>query len=235
MSNQKDQENGSGGTPESAAEFSMDFQPETEDQLIGLAKWLRSGEQVSLINSRWVLGDRINRSNETVYGENTIGKIAAEADYSLSTINKCRRFAEKYSVEQKTSLLSGSFILSWRDIAQNLTIDPVDLIRVYNESSDKDEFRSAVTKFKDPDDVKFKRLHTHKKGRINREYRILMENQVEYRDFQLKMKKVEISDLKGRMAKLKDKLALYEEKASGGDTIDQIDYHMDQKLAAMAA
>jgi hypothetical protein len=148
MSNQEEVNNGNGGTPESAVEFTLNFEPQTEDQLIGFAKWLRSSEQGSLIDSRWVLGDRINQSNETVYGENTIGKIAAEAGYSPSTIHKCKRFAEKYSVEQKASLLSRSFVLSWRDIAQNLTIDPVDLIRAYNESSNQDEFRNAVTQLR---------------------------------------------------------------------------------------
>jgi hypothetical protein len=66
MSNQKAQENGNGGTPTSDVEFSMNFQPQTEDQLIGLAKWLRSGEQVSLIDSRWVLGDRICHAVEVL-------------------------------------------------------------------------------------------------------------------------------------------------------------------------
>jgi DNA-binding transcriptional regulator YhcF (GntR family) len=148
MSNEKALENGNGGTPAGDVEFKMDFLPQTEDQLIGFAKWLRSREQVLILDSRWALGDRINRSNESVYGEDTIGKIAAEAGYSKSTVHKCKQFAEKYSVEQKASLLNGQFVLSWRDIAQNLTIDPENLIQAYSESRDREEFRNTVTKLK---------------------------------------------------------------------------------------
>jgi hypothetical protein len=148
MSNQEELNRGNGGTPRSAVEFTLDFEPQTEDQLIGFAKWLRAGEQGLIVNYRWVLGDRINQSNETVYGEDTIGKIAAEAGYSKSTIHKSKQFAQRYSHDQKESLLNGSFVLSWRDIALNLTIDPEDLIRAYSESSDQDEFRNAVTRLK---------------------------------------------------------------------------------------
>jgi len=148
MSNQEELNRDNGGTPRSAVEFTLNFQPQTEDQLIGFAKWLRAGEQGLIVNSRWVLGDRINQSNETVYGEDTIGKIAAEAGYSKSTIHKSKQFAQMYSCDQKESLLNGSFVLSWRDIALNLTIDPEDLIQAYSESSEQDEFRNAVTQIK---------------------------------------------------------------------------------------
>jgi len=148
MTNQEEPETGNGGTPGGAVEFSMDFKPETVADIIKFATWMRAGEQGSIIESRWTLGDRINQLNESVYGEDTIGRIAAESGYSTSTIHKCKKFAEKYSSEQKASLLNGSFILSWRDIALNLSVEPEKFIAAYEESTDREKFRNAVTKLK---------------------------------------------------------------------------------------
>jgi len=139
---------GNGDTPEGAVEFNLNFHPETEDQLISWAKWLKSGEEFSVIESRWILGDRINGSGPTVYGENTVGRIADEVGYSKSTVNKCRKFAENYTEAQKNQLTNGAFPLAWRDIAQNLSVSADNLIETYNDASTIDEFRNAVTQFK---------------------------------------------------------------------------------------
>ena len=148
MSNQEAQENGNGGTPEGAVEINANFEPLTEDQLIGFAKWLKAREHHSVIKSRWLFGRAINRSSETVYGENTAGRIAEEVGYSKSTVHKSREFAQKYSDEQLASLLDGPFLIFWRDVAQNLSVSPEDFLRTYHESRNPEQFRNSVTQFK---------------------------------------------------------------------------------------
>jgi hypothetical protein len=235
MSNQENQENGSGGTPESAVEFTLNFEPQTEDQLIRWSSWLKCNEENSHIRNRHQLGKAINNVYEKNYGNDDLQKIADASGYSKSTLHKATQFATNFTDERVSELLSGAFPISWRDIAQNLKVNPDDFVKAYSASATIDEFRNAVTELKDPDEVKFKRLYTHKKGRINREYRVLMENQIEYQDFQLKMKKMEIAVLKERMAKLTDTLALYEENASSDNSFDHIDDHAEKKLSAIAA
>ena len=103
-------------TQENNGEFNMSFQPQDEEQLIGFAKWLKAREHHSIIKARWTLGLKINESGDAVYGENTAGRIAEEVGYSKSTVNKSRKFAQMYSTEQVSSLLNGSFSLSWRPL-----------------------------------------------------------------------------------------------------------------------
>jgi len=132
-------------TFESGTVFNMSFQPQNEEQLIGFAKWLKSREHHSIIKARWTLGSKINESGDAVYGEDTAGRIAEEVGYSKSTVNKSRKFARMYSTEQVSIMLNGSFSLSWRDVAQNLSVSADDFLRIYDESTTLDEFRNAVT------------------------------------------------------------------------------------------
>jgi cell fate (sporulation/competence/biofilm development) regulator YlbF (YheA/YmcA/DUF963 family) len=90
----------------------------------------------------------INRSGETVYGDNTAGRIAEEVGYSKSTIHKCKQFGEKYDEQQKESLLNGPLLLSWRDIAQNLSVPAEDFLRTYHDSENLEQFRNAVTQLR---------------------------------------------------------------------------------------
>ena len=53
MSNQETLENGNGGTPESAAEITLNFEPQTEQELIEYAKWLKTREHQSVVKLRW--------------------------------------------------------------------------------------------------------------------------------------------------------------------------------------
>ena len=237
MSHQEAQENGNGGPPESAAGFNLNFKPETEDQFIEFFKWLKSREHQSVIKLHWTLGKKIEEAGETVYGQNTAGRIAEEVGYSKSTVHKSRRLARDYSAEQVALLLNGQFPISWRDITQNQSVPPEDFIRTYSESSNQDEFRNAVTELKDPDDIKrkVKPLYRRGKGTLNREYCLLMKNQIAYRDYQVNLRELEINELKKLVAELTDKLAQYENEVSKNNTTDQIDATMDQKFAARAA
>lgn len=239
MSNQETEtvENGNGGTPESAAEFNIDFPPETEDQLFGFAKWLKCNEENSHIRNRHQLGKAINNVYKKNYANDDLQKIADASGYSKSTLHKACQFAEIFSDEKVSELLRGSFPISWRDIAQNLKVNPDDFVKVYSASATVEEFRNGVTELKGPNIIarKFIPLYKRGKGALNREYRLLMENQIEYRDFQLNMKELEIADLKERMAELMDKLALYEDKVSKSNTTDQTNDIMEHNLKAMAA
>jgi hypothetical protein len=148
MSNQQTVGNGNGGTPVSAVEFTLNFEPQNEDQLIEYAKWLKSREHQSVIKLRWFLGRKIDGSGDSVYGENTAGRIAEEVGYSKSTVQKSLKFAKAYSNEDLTSLLNGPFSLSWRDIALNLSISPQEFILTYRDSEDLEQFRNAVTQLR---------------------------------------------------------------------------------------
>ena len=235
MSDKKEVNKGNGGTPEIAAEFSMELKPKTESGLFEYIKRLKSHEENSHILIRHQLGKTIINFYNKKYGNNELQKIAEASGFSNSTLHKACQFASNFSDEKVSDLLMGPFQIAWRDISQNLRVNPDDFVKAYLQSATVDEFRNAVTELKDPDEVKFKRLYMLKKGRLNCEYRLLMENQIEYRDFQLNMKELEIADLKERMAELTNKLALYEEKVSKSNTTDQIDDAMDQNLSAMAA
>jgi hypothetical protein len=135
-------------TNENNSVFNTSFQPQSEDQLIEFAKWLKSREHHSIIKSRWTLGQKINDSGGTVYGEDTAGRIAEEVGYSKSTIIKSRKFARMYSASQVSTLLNGFFSLSWRDIAQNLSVPTDDFLRAYEEADTLGEFRNAVTELR---------------------------------------------------------------------------------------
>jgi hypothetical protein len=148
MSNQEAQESGNGGTPESAAEITLNFEPQTEQELIEYAKWLKTREHQSVVKLRWYLGHKIDGSGDSVYGQDTAGRIAEEVGYSKSTVHKSLKFAREYSNDQLASLLNGPFSLSWRDVAQNLSVAPEEFLRTYHDSENLEQFRNAVTQLR---------------------------------------------------------------------------------------
>ena len=148
MSNHEATNTGNGDTPESVVEFNLNFKPETEDQFIEFAKWLKSREHQSIIKLHWTLGKNIEEAGEVVYGQNTAGRIAAEVGISKSTVHKSRRFARDYSPEQVALLLNGQFSLSWRDITQNQSVPTEDFLRAFRDSRNPEQFRNAVTPFR---------------------------------------------------------------------------------------
>jgi hypothetical protein len=148
MTDQETLEKGNGGTPESATEITLNFEPQTEQELIEYAKWLKTREHQSVIKLRWFLGHKIDGSGDSVYGQDTAGRIAEEVGYSKSTVHKSLKFAKGYSNEDLTSLLNGGFSLSWRDVALNLSVSSEDFLRTYHESEDLEQFRNTVTQLR---------------------------------------------------------------------------------------
>jgi hypothetical protein len=237
MSKREELKAGNGSTPTGDVEFSMDSEPKTESDLFEYVKRLNTHEENSNILTKHQLGKAIINFYNKKYGNDELQKIAEASGYSKSTLHKACQFANDFTDGKVGELLRGPFHISWRDIAQNLRVNPDDFVKAYSASATVDEFRNAVTELKDPDGIarKFKPLYRCGKSTLNREYRLLMENQIEYRDFQLNLKELEIAELKARLAELTDKLALYENEVSRGNTTDQIDDTMEQNLAALAA
>ena len=216
MSNEEEFKSGNGGTPESAVEFTLNFEPQTEQELIEFANWLISREHQSVIKSRWTLGQKINQSGDTVYGENTAGRIAEEVGYSESTIQKSRKFARIYSNSQIDTLLHGPFSLSWRDVAQNLSVAPEDFLRTYNESRNREQFRNGVTEFR--------RTRTTQ-SRIQREPR-RTRAQLEAENAELRTR---ISELDTENAELKERIQELEGQQEVAEA--DIDYNTDSESA----
>jgi hypothetical protein len=237
MSDPETLENGNGSTPESAVKFPPDYKPETIEDLFEYVKRLKSNEENSNILTKHQLGKTIISFYNKKYGTDELQKIAEASGYSKSTLHKACQFANNFTDVKVSELLNGQIQIAWRDISQNLRVNPDDFVKAYSASATVDEFRNAVTELKDPDSIsrKFKPLYRRGKGTINCEYRLLMKNQIEYRDFLLNMKELEIAELKKRMAELKAELALYEAGVSKSNSTDQIDDAMEQNYAVMAA
>ena len=218
-------------------EFSKTLKFQTEEGLIGWIKQLKFNENRSILQNRWDLGTVIVRFYDKEYGKDKLQKISDEVGYSKSTLHKACQFARNFTVEHLRTLIEGAVSLSWRDIAQNLRVNPDDFVKTYLKSATANEFRNAVTELKAPDElgIKFRQLYSQKKGHVNCEYRLLMKNQVEYRDFQLRIKEREIAELKGRIAELMAELDQHGKELSKNKTVEQIDDGTDQNLAAMAA
>lgn len=208
-----------------------------EEELFDWIKRLESGEERSILQNRWDLGTVIIRFYDKEYGKDKLQKISDEVGYSKSTLHKACQFARNFTVEHLRTLIEGAVSLSWRDVAQNLKVNPDAFVKAYLESETADEFRNAVTELKDPDGMwmGLSRLYPRKKGYINCEYRLIMKNQVNYLEFQLNLKDREIAKLKGRITELMVKLDQHGKELSKNKTVDQIDDGKDQNLAAMAA
>jgi hypothetical protein len=237
MSNQEEVKNGNGDTPKGDVEFNMDFEPETETELISIAIWLKAGEENSIIINRHLLGKKINGFYEKKYGVDELQRIAKLSGYSKSTLHKACQFAKNFSDQKLNELLTGPFQISWRDISQNLKVNPDDFVKAYLESATAEEFRNAVTELKDPNGVteKFKPLYQHSRGTLNCEYCQLMKNQIGYQEYQLKMKDMKIYKLETRVAELIKKLSQFDKEVPKSNAAHLIGNDMDQDLAARAA
>jgi hypothetical protein len=208
MSNEEELKSGNGGTPESAVEITLNFEPQTEQELIEFAKWLKSREHQSVIKLRWFLGQKINGSGNSVYGENTAGRIAEEVGFSKSTVHKSRKFARKYSQDQLSSLLDGPFSLSWRDIALNLSVSPENFLRTYHESENLKQFRNAVTQLRRTRSTQSQTPREPRKTKV----------EIEAENTELRNR---VSELETENAKLKKRIQEFEE---------QLEVHEEQQV-----
>jgi hypothetical protein len=152
MSNSTESSNTSVPTTIATPKFGIDFVPQTEDELLNYLKVLRAKESQGGICSKWHLGNFIRGfyKVENGYGTDKLGKIAKKSGWSKSTLQKSCQFAEKYTNEQVEFLFEGSFQLSWRDVSQNLCIEPKGFIDVYSRAQTSKEFRNSVIQLRQP-------------------------------------------------------------------------------------
>jgi hypothetical protein len=215
----------------------------TEDEFIDWIKRLKSGEERSILQNRWDLGTVIHRYYDKEYGKDKLQKISDEVGYSKSTLHKACRFARNFTMEHLRTLIEGTVSLSWRDVAQNLSVDPEDFINTYKNSKTIHEFRNTVKKFKLHGEVRGRtkpKPQSFKNG-INLEYRLLMRNQIEYRDWQIREKEDEIAKLGDQVkqkdeqiAQLKEMLVQSEKKEKNVGSIHQEnDAKISQLLVAV--
>lgn len=218
-------------------EFAKTLKFKTEKELFDWIQKLKSVEEQSILQNRWDLGTVIIRFYNKEYGKDKLQKISDEVGYSKSTLHKACQFARNFTVKHLRTLIEGSVSLSWRDVAQNLKVNPDAFVKAYSDSETVDEFRNAVTELKATDEITIglRRLYPRKKGYINCEYRLIMKNQVNYLDFQLNLKEREVAELKGRITELMVELDQYRNELSENKTAEQIDDVKDQNLAAVAA
>ena len=87
---------------------------------------------------------------EKAYGKDELGKIAKKTGWSQSSLQKACQFAEKYSPDQVDALSRGRFQLAWRDISQNLCLEPQALIDGYLGAETPKQFRNAVIQLRQP-------------------------------------------------------------------------------------
>jgi hypothetical protein len=198
---------------EEKEEMDIKFVPKSEGELIDYAIWLKSDEENSIIFRRWFLGTRINDFYEKKYGKDELQNIADASGYSKSTIYKSCQFANNYTEENLNKLFGGIFTISWRDIAQNLMLNPDEFVKVYLASQDINEFRNIVTDLKDGNESESREDDSGS----SRKTRVDLEVEIESYVQQLKQKDSQIADLETQLislqtenSELKEKLAQYE-------------------------
>jgi hypothetical protein len=124
----------------------------TVDDLCAHLKRMKAQEIGDGIRLKWELGKTIrdHYKAERGYGYDQLGVIARKSGWSKSTLQKTCQFAEKYAKEQVETLLQGIFSLAWRDIAQNLCIEPQAFIDAYSTAQTSREFRNSVIQLRQP-------------------------------------------------------------------------------------
>jgi hypothetical protein len=132
------------------------FHLKTEDDLISHAIKLRTHLETSKVVVYYLIGEAINSFYKKSYGQNELQKIAERTGINIGTLHKACRFAKKYTHAQVKKLLTGKFVMAWRQIAQNLSAKPKTLIGTYEKSKNGSEFNNAVIKLKNPNEKRGK-------------------------------------------------------------------------------
>lgn len=130
--------------------LSDEFQPESEESLIAYAANIHAQVQVNSITGYWEIGRSINAFYKGKYGTKELERIAQATEIGRDTLAKACKFARQYSKEHVEILLRGRFVVSWRQIAQNLAIAPQKVIDVYQQAPSREQFYNGIIKLKDP-------------------------------------------------------------------------------------
>jgi len=132
------------------------YEPESEEALIAYAVNIHTRVQTYSISGYWEIGRSINAFYKGKYGTNELERIAKATGIGRDTLAKSCKFAKQYSKELVAMLLKGNFVLSWGQIAKNLTIEPRKVIEVYRQSPTCEQFYYGIIKLKDPSEVRGK-------------------------------------------------------------------------------
>lgn len=144
--NAENSENSAVSVPEYSDVMNLEYEPETEEELIILTKALNARMDYWQIGTYWMIGYKINGYYERKgnYGKGTLEKISLEVDIGIDTLRKALKFARVYNETQLKILLSGNFYLKWNDIAQNLTVEPEKFVEVFKETNSSHEFNRNI-------------------------------------------------------------------------------------------
>lgn len=132
------------------------YEAESEEALIAYATNIHTHVQTYSISGYWEIGRSINAFYKGKYGTNELERIAHATGIGRDTLAKSCKFAKQYSKEHVEMLLKGSFVMSWSQIAKNLTIEPQKVIDVYQQSPDREQFYYDIIKLKNPSEVRGK-------------------------------------------------------------------------------
>ena len=133
-------------TPEYSDVMLLDYEPETEEELIDVTKALNARMNYWRIGTFWLIGHKINSyyQRKGNYGKGTLERISLDVGIGIDTLRKALKFARIYNEEQLKILLHGNFLLRWNHIAQNLTVDPENFVDVFKETTNPGEFHRKI-------------------------------------------------------------------------------------------
>ena len=117
----------------------------SEEDLIIYLKMIYSTLQRNTIRAYYLIGSAVNNFYVKKYGKSELEKIAESLDTGYGTIQKATEFASMYDEEQVMKLLCGKFVLSWHNVANNLSIPSDQFVKAYIEADTQNEFRNTVT------------------------------------------------------------------------------------------
>lgn len=132
------------------------YEPESEEALIAYTANIHDHVQINSITGYWEIGRSINTFYKGKYGTKELESIAQGTGIGRDTLAKACKFAKQYSKENVEMLLRGNFIVSWRQIAQNLAIPPQKVIEVYQQAPSREQFYNGIIKLKDPSEARGK-------------------------------------------------------------------------------
>jgi hypothetical protein len=132
------------------------YEPESEEALIAYATNIHTHVQTFSISGYWEIGRSINAFYKGKYGTNELEKIATATGIGRDTLVKSCKFARQYSKESVETLLRGNFVMSWWQIAKNLTIEPQKVIETYQQSPSCEQFNYDIIKLKNPSEARGK-------------------------------------------------------------------------------
>ena len=178
--------------------------PKNEDELIECFKKIRRDQDIANVSSNYYIGQMIVAVYKKEYGKDKQQKLATQTGFSRSTLYKCHQFASKFTNEQVDELCKGKFVVPWRVVVHNLSLEPGEFLSLYRKEISLNDFCDALQLLKNAkSDGQAKK--TGKKFATSKK-----ELEAKVRDYEklILLKEEEIDDLKEQnAARKKDRRA----------------------------